>query len=175
MALSSRFAINIDLLLTDTGVDSTTVAAPRQVRDTVRMLVSGTAVGQADKAWWDTRALTTGASEDLDLAGVLIDPVLKTAMTFVKVKGLYLRAADANTTALTFGANVANGWAGLIGPTGASGGTVTLRGGDGALFVCGAANNTAWAVTAGTGDLLHVVNAAGATANYDIIVVGTSA
>lgn len=174
MALTSKFAMSVDLLLTDTGVDSTTIAAPREVRDTLRML-TGTAVGLADKAWWDTRALTTGQSEDLDLAGVLIDPVLKTAMTFVKVKGLYIKAAAANTTALTFGANVVNGWAGLIGPTGASGGTITLRGGDGVLFVCGAGNNTGWAVTAGTGDLLHVVNAAGATANYDIIVVGTSA
>jgi hypothetical protein len=35
------------------------------------------------------------------------------------------------------------------------------------------APQTGWAVVAGTGDILRVANAAGATANYSISVIGT--
>lgn len=171
MALTSKFGITVDALLTS-ALDLTTVSAPLERRAAVR-LATGTGAGQADKIFSDTRSLTTGASEDLDLAGVLTD-ALGATITFARVKGLFVAAAAANTTNLTVGANVVNGWATLLGPTGASGGTVTLRPGGMFLAACGSADATGWAVTAGTGDLLHVVNAAGATAAYDIVVVGAS-
>lgn len=171
MALTSKFSVSLDALLTS-ALDLTTVSAPVERRAAVR-LTSGTGAGQADKMWSDTRSLATGASEDLDLAGVLTDPFGAT-ITFARVKGLYIKAADANTTNLTVGANVTSAWGTLFGPTGASGGTVTLRPGGLFVAVCGAADATAWAVTATSGDLLHVVNAAGATASYDIVIVGAS-
>lgn len=175
MPLTSRFAVSVDLSLTDTTVDSTTIEAPRQIREVLRML-TGTAAGQADKAWWDTRSLGPSATETLDLAGVLIDPVLKTALTFVKVKALYVKAAATNLNNLSIGANVTNGWATLIGPTGASGGVITLRPGWRAIFFSDPADTAGAAVTAGTGDLINAVNLAGTnTISYDIAVVGCSA
>lgn len=171
MALTSKFAVSVDATLTSV-LDLMTVSGKIERPHSVR-LTSGTGAGQADKIWTDTRSLTTGASEDLDLAGVLTDPFGAT-ITFARVKGLYVKAADANTTNLTVGANVASSWATLFGPTGASGGTVTLRPGGLFVAVCGVADATGWVVTATTADLLHVVNAAGATASYDIVIVGAS-
>ena len=136
---------------------------------------NGVAAGQVDKMFSDTRTLAASASEDLDLTGTLVDAFGAT-ITMARVKGLLIRAAAANTNNVVVGANVAaNAWGTLFGPTGASGGTVTLR--PGAFFVvgCGSADATGWTITAGTGDLLHVTNSAGGTSvTYDVVVIGCS-
>jgi hypothetical protein len=137
-------------------------------------LANGTGAGQADKIFHDTRTLTASATENLDLAGVLLDPITQAALTFVRIKGLYVAASSANTNDVIVGANVVNGWATLIGPTGASGGTITLK--PGSAFMTFTTDATAWPVTAGTGDLLKVTNSAGGTSvDYSIVIVGASA
>lgn len=136
---------------------------------------SGTGAGQVDKIWTDTRTLTASGTEDLDLAGVLTD-AFGASITFARIKGILVSASPANTNNVIVGANVVNSWATMLGPTGASGGTVTLR--PGAFFAAGvgAADATGWAVTASTGDLLHVANSAGGTGvDYSIAVFGCSA
>lgn len=137
---------------------------------------NGTGAGQVDKIFSDTRTLTASSTENLDLAGTLVDAFGAT-VTFVRVKGLFVRASTGNTNNVIVGANVAaNAWATLFGPAGASGGTITLR--PGAFFAagCGSADATGWAVTAGTGDLLVVTNSAGGTSvTYDVVVIGCSA
>lgn len=137
-------------------------------------LANGTGAGQADKFWSDQRTLTASSTEDLDLSGSsLLDPY-GAAVVFARVKLVLVSAAAGNTNNVIVGANVVNGWATMIGPTGASGGTVTLRPGAFAAFGC--TDATGWAVTAGTGDLLHVANSAGGTSvTYDIFIVGSSA
>lgn len=171
MPLSTKVALSVDASLTDASVDLTTVSAPLSVRKALRML-SGTGAGQADKAWWDTRTLAASATEDLDLAGTLLDPVLKTAMTFARVKGLFVAAAAGNANNVVVGAAAANPWATLLNATG----TVTLRPGAFLFAGAGAADAIGWAVTAGTGDLLKVANSgAGSPVTYDIVVIGCSA
>jgi hypothetical protein len=136
---------------------------------------SGTGAGQVDKIFSDSRTLTASSSEDLDLAGTLTD-AFGAAVTFARVKGIWVQASAGNTNNVVVGANVASSWATLIGPTGASGGTITLR--PGAFFAagCGAADATGWAVTATTADLLHVTNSAGGTSViYSIVIIGCSA
>jgi hypothetical protein len=137
---------------------------------------NGTGAGQVDRLFTDTRTIAPSVSEDLDLAGVLVD-VYGATITYARIKGLYIAAAAANTNNVVVGANVAaNAWGTLIGPTGASGGTITLRPGAFIVVGCGAADATGWAVTAGTGDLLHVANSgAGTGVNYDIAILGCSA
>ncbi|MCM2394357.1 hypothetical protein [Streptomyces albipurpureus] len=134
-------------------------------------LASGTGAGKADKVFHDRRTLAASATEDLDLAGVLLD-AFGTAITFVKVKGLFVAAAEGNTNSVIVGNATSNAWSTLLGATG----TVTLRPGASFGVMAGAADATAYAVTAGTGDLLKIANsAAGTSVSYDIVIVGASA
>jgi hypothetical protein len=137
-------------------------------------LTTGTGSGQADKIWADTRTLTASSSEDLDLVGTALTDAFGVAFSVLRVKGLLVAADSTNVNNVVVGANVANGWATLFGPTGASGGTVTVR--PGGFFCAGCTDATGWATTAGTGDLLHIANGgAGTSVIYSIVIIGSSA
>lgn len=152
------------------ALDLTTTSDPLMFRQAVS-LTSGSGAGQADKVFHDRRTLAASATEDLDLAGVLLD-AFGAAITFVRVKGLFITAAAANVNNVVVGNATSNGWATLLSATG----TVTLRPGASIGVMAGAADGTAYAVTAGTGDLLKVANSgAGTSVTYDIIVIGASA
>jgi hypothetical protein len=133
----------------------------------------GTGAGQVDKIFSDTRTLAPSATEDLDLAGVLLD-AFGAAITFARVRGILISAAVGNTNNVVVGA-VANAWATLLSPAGVSQGLITLRPGAWFAAGCGSADATGYAVTPATGDLLHVANsAAGTSVNYDIVIIGAS-
>jgi hypothetical protein len=146
-----------------------TARVPAQLNRSVS-LANGTGAGKADKVYQARRTLAASATEDLDLAGVLTD-ALGAALTFVRVKGLFISAAAANTNNVVVGAAVSNAWATLLNATG----TLTVRPGATVGAMAGAADAVGYAVTAGTGDLLKVANSAGGTSvTYDIFIVGAS-
>jgi hypothetical protein len=130
-------------------------------------LPQGTAAGQADIVFCDTRSLATNTSESLDLAGGVTD-VFGVTRTFVKVKALRIKAASTNTTTLVIG----NGTNPFVGPFGSGSHTLSLAPGAEILL-----SNPVdgWTVTAGTGDILKITNPAGATASFDLDIAGTSA
>jgi hypothetical protein len=130
-------------------------------------LPQGTASGSADIVFSDTRTLATNTNEDLDLAGGVAD-VFGVTRTFVKVKVLRFKAAAANTTTLVIG----NGTNPFVGPFGAGTHTLSLAPGGEILLMAPAAG---WTVTASTGDIIKVTNPAGASATYDVDIIGTSA
>lgn len=132
-------------------------------------LATGTAVGQADRVFSDTRQVNASTNDDLDLAGSLTDSFGVT-VSFVKIKGIYVKSALANTQNFTVGAAAANGWSTLLAAT-----AITMRPGQRWGAAVDPTDNTAWGVTAGTGDLLRIANGAGSQITYDIIIVGTSA
>lgn len=135
-------------------------------------LASGTAAGQADKIFHDTRTLTASSNEDLDLAGVLSD-ALGGSLTFVRIKGLVVAAAASNTNNVVVGGAASNGFITWVG---AATHTVTLRPGAVLALMAGPADATGYVVTAATGDLLRIANSAGTTGvTYDIAIVGCSA
>ena len=134
-------------------------------------LGSGTGTGKADKVYQARRTIAASGSEDLDLAGVLLD-AFGSAITFAKVKGLFIAASAANTNNVILGNATSNAWATLLNATG----TLTLRPGAALGVLAGAADATTYAVTASTGDILKVANSAGgSTVSYDICIVGASA
>ena len=134
-------------------------------------LTNGTGAGNADKIFTDRRTLAASGTEDLDLAGVLLD-AFGAAITWARVKGIFISAAAANTNNVVVGAAAATQWATLLNATG----TLTLRPGSSICAIAGPADATGWAVTAGTGDLLKVANSAGSTSvTYDIVIIGASA
>jgi len=134
-------------------------------------LASGTGAGQADRIWHDKRTLTASATEDLDLAGALLD-ALGGTFILARVKALLVKAADANANNVVVGAAAATAWAALLGATG----TVTLRPGTIFAAFAGKADATGYAVGAGATDFLRVANgAAGSPVDYEIVIIGASA
>jgi hypothetical protein len=129
-------------------------------------LTDGSGSGQASKVYSATRTVAASANDDLDLAGGLTDP-FGVSLTFATVKAIVIRSDQANTTNLTVSPAATNGF---LGPFGAAAHTAQLRPGGALVF---AAPQTGWTVTASTGDLLRIANAAGASATYSIEIIGT--
>lgn len=169
MALTSSISVSANADLTAPGLLATG-DVPLAVR-TALQLSTGTAAGQADRVYQGRRTLAASTAEDLDLAGVLLD-TFGSAITFVRVKGLYIAAAAANTNNVVIGAAGANSWATLLNATG----TITLRPGAFVGVGTGVADAVCYGVTAATGDLLHIANSgAGTSVQYDVVIIGASA
>lgn len=133
-------------------------------------LASGTAANQADMIWHDQRTLTASATEDLDLAASLTDLLTGAAITFARVKTLVVIASSGNTNNVQVTRPASNGVPIFI----AAGDGVNVR--PNGCLVIHAPDATAYAVTAGTGDLLTFTNSAGSTSvTYDVILIGASA
>lgn len=130
-------------------------------------MAAGAASGQVSKIFVDTRTLAASTGEDLDLAGgVLFDP-LGAALTYANVKVLLFKAAKGNTNSVVIGNAASNGF---VGPFGAATHTIAIPPGGCILLVHPGAG---WTVTAGTGDLLHVLNGgAGSSVTYDAVILG---
>ncbi|MDT0306125.1 hypothetical protein RM780_04000 [Streptomyces sp. DSM 44917] len=170
MALTSALSVSASATLSS-ALDLTTAEAPLALRRAVA-LTSGTGAGQADLVFSDRRTLAASASEDLDLAGVLTD-ALGATVSFARIKGLIISAAAANTNNVIVGGASSNGFVSWVG--GATH-TVTVRPGATLALIAGQADATGYAVTAGTGDLLHIANSAGSTSvTYDVVLIGASA
>jgi hypothetical protein len=169
MGLKADLNVSINAALTST-LDLNFPASQLDYVKTIN-LASGTGAGQADRIWHDKRTLTASATEDLDLAGALLD-ALGGTFILARVKALLVKAADANANNVVVGNAAATAWAALLGATG----TVTLR--PGAVFAAfaGKADATGYAVGAGATDFLRVANgAAGTSVDYEIVIIGASA
>lgn len=131
-------------------------------------LLSGTGASQADMAWTDTRTLGASATEDLDLAGSLVDAFGAT-ITFAKLKAIIVLADSGNTNDVQVTRPASNGVPIFI----AAGDGVNVK--PGGMFAL-AWPGTGVTVTAATGDLITITNSAGTTGvTYKVIFIGTSA
>lgn len=133
-------------------------------------LANGTGAAQFDLGYANERTVASGANDDIDLSGVLTD-ALGNTVTMAELVGLLIinkqRDGTANTTSLTLGggANPVPGFSAALWPIG-PGGFFQM--------VSPAAAGLA-TITAGTGDILRVTNSSGATAKYQIAILGRSA
>lgn len=170
MGLRSSLAIAASATQTS-ALDLTTGSAPVNFSRSVS-LSSGPGAGQADRMWTDRRQIAASGTDDLDLVGTALLDVFGVAVTFARVKGLFIAAAETNTNNLIVGAAAGAPWAGLLNAAG----TFTLKPGGSAAFIAGDNDAIAWPVTATTADLLRIANSAGSTVvDYDIVVIGASA
>lgn len=132
-------------------------------------LANGTGANQADRVFTDTRTLAASATENLDLAGSLVDAFGAT-ITMARVKAVLIKAAAANTNDVQLTRPATNGVPLFL----AASDGLPIRPGGAVLWI--APDATAVPVTAGTGDLLTLTNSAGGTpVTYDVVIVGTSA
>lgn len=134
----------------------------------------GTTAGNADLLWMDERTVASGANDDLDLNGVLTN-AFGQAVNMLEVVAILIinapKSGVANTTNLTIGGGT-NPVVGYLGGTTPTIGPIR-PGGLRLLAETDAAGLCA--VTAGTGDILRVANSAGASATYQIAILGRSA
>jgi hypothetical protein len=132
-------------------------------------LTNGTGAGNADRMFHDQRTLAASATEDLDLAGVLVNAFGST-LTFVEVRAIMIYAATANTNNVRLTRPASNGVPLFL----AASDGLDIPPGGVFLWACPADGKVT--VTAGTGDLLTVTNSAGSTSvTYDVVIIGTSA
>src|SRR5262249_1636986 len=127
--------------------------------------LDGVGDNQAQKVWAAQRTVATGATDDVDLFGVLTDAFGAT-FSPTKTKAVIIIAAGGNTTNLTVGA--VGGATAFVGWFGANTHSEQVQPGGWSVHI---APKTGWTNAAGA-DILRIVNAAGASATYDIIVVG---
>lgn len=168
MSLTSSLRVVLDAVQIS-NKDLTSVRAPVNYDRTGR-LASGTGAGQADVLFTDTRTLAASASETLDLTGSLVD-ALGATVTMARVKGIVIAAAAGNTNDVIVGGAASNGFATPFGDP-----TDKVKVKPGGILALFTPDATAYAVTAGTGDLLQVANgAAGTSVSYDVIIIGASA
>lgn len=164
--------LTADIQLNVTGrqtaaLDLGTASFPYALSSAVS-LTNGTSAGQADRMFADTRTLTASATENLDLAGTLLDAYGAT-LTFVTIKAVFVKAAAANTNNVNVTMPASNGVPIFL----AAGDGIALKPGYTFAWFGSGAGVT---VTPSTGDLLTVTNgAAGTSVNYDIVIIGTSA
>lgn len=150
------------------ALDLATVSDPLTVSERIR-LTSGTGAGSADMLWHDRRTLAGSATEDLDLAGVLVGAFGNT-LTFARVKGLIVKASPTNTNDVQVSRTATNGVPLFLA---ASDGLPVRPGG---LLAWVAPDAAGVVVTAGTGDKLTFTNSAGSTSvTYDVVIIGASA
>ena len=166
MAFDARLLLSLTATLTN-PIDLTTVSAPLTYSKQFTFS-QGAGLNAADKIWHDQRTIAASGTDSLDLAGVLTDPFGAT-VTLARVKGIIIYAATGNTNNVVAGggSNSLTNWLGGTSPT------VVVR--PGGILCVLAPDATAYAVTAGTADILQIANSgAGSSVTYDIIVMGAS-
>jgi hypothetical protein len=130
-------------------------------------LDSGTGAGQADTIFSSERVLAASATENLDFAGAMADPLGNT-LTFGHIKAIEIEADAGNTNNVVVGGTSSNAF---LAGFGASGNTWTLGPGDRMTVY----SKAGWSVVASTGDLLKVANSgSGTSVKYRITAIGTS-
>lgn len=136
--------------------------------ENVLPLAPGAGAGKADRLYAGERTLAASATENLDLAGGLTDP-LGAALTFVKVKAILVTASASNTNNVVVGGAGSNGF---LGPFADATDKVVIPPGGAVLLTAPVAG---WTVTPSTGDLLLVANSSsGTTVTYKVVIIGAS-
>lgn len=168
MALTTRVTTRIQGEQTATGDNASGSVAIGGNAWKDHVFTSGTGADQADRLWTKRRTVNASTTDSIDVSGSLTDS-FGNAVTFAKVKAIQLINRSAAQT-LTLQRPAANGVPFLT----AAGDAIPVPPG-GSITLVGPTAAGLASVTAGTGDLIDVVNPAGASADYDITIIGTSA
>ena len=132
-------------------------------------LGSGTNANQSDIVFSDIRTLAASGTEDLDLAGVLID-AFGAVINAVEIVAVLIYADPANTNDVVVGAA-----AQPVPLFGGTAGTIAVR--PGGTFLIAAPNAAGqFAVGAGATDRLRITNSGpGTPVTYQVHILGRSA
>jgi hypothetical protein len=165
MGLTSTIGVNISSSLTGTAGLAPVQAALSFLKSIA--LADGTDANEADVVYSQSATILTAGTLSLDLNGSLED-ALGAAFTPAKLRAVLIYSRPTNTTNLTCLGDAAS-----VPILNTAATTFTLA--PGGLFLMVAPAAAGIAVTATTGDIVKIVNAAGASAVVDVVLIGTSA
>lgn len=161
--VTASIELTIRAALTGTNDLGTPKLTIDPIEEILQIAAGTDTTSKCDCLFSDTRSVALSSSEDLDLAGVLVDAFGAT-ITAAEIVLIYIKAHEANTNNVIIGAATAP----FAGPLGATG-TYTLKPGEWVPFV----SKTGWAVGAGATDDLKIANSgAGTPVLYDILILG---
>jgi len=166
--------INAEILarlkITQTGANDFGGPNFSPVLEAMIQLTDGTTVNKANIAFVDERTVASGATDSLDLAGVLTDAfgaiVASAEIVALMIINKPRIGTPANTTDLTIGGGTNGVFATAMPFVLKPGAVLLLAAGDAAGIKT---------VTAATADLLAVINSAGAAAKYQIAILARNA
>lgn len=169
MIVNGSISIVVDLVGQKTIASGVIATVP--VKKTFTWAVAnGTGALQANELYAAERVLATGATDSLDFSGTLLD-AFGDGFVLAKMKAFIIFNRASNSTNLV--------WQRPAGATGVpifaaiSDALAPIVPGNFAMFIRNDA--TGIGVVAGTADIIEVVNSAGASNTYDLIVLGTDA
>lgn len=166
MTLSATLTASITGSLTSATDLATAVATLSYGKQTP--FTDGAGAGAVNALFADTRTVNASATDSLDLAGTLTNPLGATTV-FARVKAILIVAAAGNTNNVNVTRPASNGFPLFL----AAGDGIPVRPGGTFLWVDPSA--TGIAVTAGTGDLLDIVNSGGGSSvDYSIWIFGAT-
>ena len=165
MTLGVRALFQLAADLTS-ALDLTTVSAPANIARQINF-VDGAGAGAANRIWTDSRSIAASGTDSIDLAGSLTDP-FGAALTFARIKGVIIAASPGNTNNVLVTRPASNAV-----PLLSAAANIPVK--PGGLFVWLDPSAAGVVVTAGTGDLLDLVNSgAGSSVAYDIAIIGAA-
>jgi hypothetical protein len=167
MTLSTTAKISVGISAGLSNPQNLTSGIKKLAAEFAWSFTTGSGNDQIQEEWDDYRQLAASASENLDLAGSLLD-VFGNKISFTAIKAILIIADSANTNDVLVGGAASNTFLFLGDPTD----IVKVRPGGCALFI---ARNSGFTVTAATGDILKVANGgSGTPVSYKIYLAGTA-
>lgn len=164
-SLTSRIQVSLTGTLTDATTLTDNQASLSVIRTT--SLATGVGASQADKIYTlKAQTIADAGTLSIDCKAALVD-AFGAAFTPAKLRAVYIYSTPTNTTNLTLFGN-----ANSVPILNTAATTSTLR--PGGMFLATDISTTGFAVTAATGDIIQIVNAAGAAATVDVVLIGTS-
>lgn len=168
---------NVNVTITGTLLDATTLTNNQaQVSKAWQVaLANGVGANQADKIYTlKEQTIADAGTLTIDVKAALVD-AFGAAFTPAKLRMVYIYSCGgppscstaANTTNLTLFGDVNH-----VPILNTAATTAALK--PGGVFLMTDSSAAGIAVTAGTGDIIKIVNAAGAAAKVDVVLIGTS-
>ncbi|WP_433445646.1 hypothetical protein [Nonomuraea sp. CA-141351] len=163
--MSSSFKLEAEL---SSALDLTTASAPLAINRQL-ILAQGTGAGQADMIYSDRVTIPASGTQAVDLAGTLPGPLGGT-LTFAKIKLVLVSALATNTNNVNIVSDATNGPLLFM----AKGDGYPVR--PGGMFLAYDPSAAGTVVTAGTADLINLINSgAGTPVTADVVIIGASA
>jgi hypothetical protein len=162
--VSASIRLKIDALLSGASHGGATPKINAAIDKLIEFSAGTAAISQANLLYFEERTLAASTGEDLDLAGSLQDP-LGSTIAAAELVALVIVAAAGNTNDVQLTRPASNGVPIFL----AAGDGVAIGPGD--FFAL--TSRKGIAVTAATGDLVHLLNgAAGTSVTYTILALG---
>lgn len=167
MTLATIMTVSLSAIDTASGLDLSSLVDNLAYAPSYTFS-DGTGAAQVNRFSSDSRTLASGASETINLNSGLLNSC-GNAITLARVKIFIFRSFSTNTTNLTWGPASSSGW---VTPFNAASDRIRVV--PAGISILVAPDATGYLSSPGSASIT-ITNAAGASATYDLVVVGANA